>query len=98
MLRFFIGVGTEEGGFWCWSVCSPVAGGGDSERLVDEAGDVAINTAEHLAGFGLHLVFLAGDEGDDIVEDVHAADARISCARHLGGIVVRTHAKSGCRG
>ena len=40
-----------------WS--SPVAGGGDSKRLIDEARDVGVGGAEHFAGFGLHFVLLA---------------------------------------
>lgn len=56
-----------------------IARGGDSQiRAVIESRTVGIDRAEDLLRFRLQFVFLARDVGDDVVEDVHAADAGIS--------------------
>nr|POE73246.1 hypothetical protein CFP56_73760 [Quercus suber] len=46
-----------------------------------ERGGVPVDAAQDLARFALQLVFFAGDVRDDVVEDVHAADARVPGAR-----------------
>lgn len=59
-----------------------VAGGGDAEPLlVNKGGAVVGDGAEDLAGLGLELVLLAADEGDDVVNHVHARHARVAGAR-----------------
>lgn len=59
-----------------------VASGRDLEvALVLETGDFGVDLAENLLGFGFELVFLARDEGDDVVDDVHAADTGVAGAR-----------------
>lgn len=56
-----------------------VAGGIHAEvGLVFECGEVSVDGAENLACFRLHFAFFAGDEGNCVVGDVHAADAWIA--------------------
>lgn len=45
--------------------------------------------AEDLGELPLHLLLLATDKGDDVVEDVERGDARIPCARN--GLHRRDH-------
>lgn len=59
-----------------------VAGGRDAEAvLLDKGGAGAVEAAQDLAGLGLELVLLARDEGHDVVDHVHARDARVPRAR-----------------
>ena len=60
-----------------------VAGGADAQvGLLGDGGGVTVDGAEDLAGLGLELVLLARDERHDVVEHVHAADARVARPRH----------------
>lgn len=44
-----------------------------------ECGGVAVEAAQDFLCFGLKFVFFACDVGHDVVEHVHAGDARVSC-------------------
>lgn len=69
------GVAVEDG--------DAVAGGADAEAvLFDEDGGVGAQGAEDLARLRLQLVLLARDVRYHVVEDVHAADARVPGPRH----------------
>ena len=57
-----------------------VARGRDADVLVFEADAAGLHPAEDLARFRLELVLFAGDVRDDVVEDVHAGDARVAGA------------------
>lgn len=60
-----------------------VAGGGDAQRVLrDAGGGVGVEGAEDLARLGLELVLLAANEGHHVVQDVHAADARVPGPGH----------------
>ena len=70
------GVAVEDG--------DAVAGSGDAEGgLVAEGGRGVrvVEGAEDLPGLGLQLVLLARDKRDNVVENVHAAHARVAGAR-----------------
>lgn len=60
-----------------------VTGGRDTKTiLLNEGSTIVIKATENLAGFGLELVLLARDEGDNVVDDVHAGDSRVTSARN----------------
>lgn len=64
------GVAVEDG--------HAVTRGRDADILVLEADVAGLHPAEDLARLRLELVLLAGDEGHDVVEDVHAGDAWVA--------------------
>lgn len=61
----------------------PIAGGRYPQFGVSlEGGDVLAEVAQDLLRLGLQLVFFTRDERHDVVQDVHAAHARITSPRY----------------
>ena len=59
-----------------------VASRGDTKLLlVLERGGVCVDSSENLLSLGLKLVLLSGNEGDNVVDDVHAANTGVASAR-----------------
>lgn len=50
--------------------------------LLNESSTLFIKATKNLAGFSLELVLLARDEGDNVVDDVHAGDSRVTSSRN----------------
>jgi hypothetical protein len=60
-----------------------VASGRDTKPLLlNESSSLVVNATENLAGLSLELVLLARDEGDNVIDDVHAGDSRVTGTRN----------------